>query len=50
MYDPSVFFRPVGFKVDEKSLEQNYKNIQKVTHPDRYSMASEVIFFSLPLL
>jgi hypothetical protein len=47
MYDPSVFFRPVGFKVDEKSLEQNYKNIQKVTHPDRYSMASEVFFFSL---
>jgi hypothetical protein len=36
--------RPVSFKVDEKSLEQNYKNIQKVTHPDRYSMASEVFF------
>eukprot|EP00602_Paraphysomonas_sp_CaronLab_P004336 CAMPEP_0185031486 /NCGR_PEP_ID=MMETSP1103-20130426/18991_1 /TAXON_ID=36769 /ORGANISM="Paraphysomonas bandaiensis, Strain Caron Lab Isolate" /LENGTH=161 /DNA_ID=CAMNT_0027567029 /DNA_START=164 /DNA_END=649 /DNA_ORIENTATION=- len=33
---------PVTFKVDEKSLENKYKEFQKVTHPDKFSMASEI--------
>lgn len=34
--------RPVTFKVDEKSLEQKFKEKQKVTHPDKFSTASDV--------
>ncbi len=36
-----LFGLPVGFIVDTDALAENYRELQRVIHPDRYANASE---------
>lgn len=36
-----LFELPLGFEIDTKALSERYRQLQRLTHPDRFASASE---------